>query len=109
MCAHYANNVGLKGRKRRTWTLPTITAPNYTQFRGYGGHRRNDSLIKFVAPGQARISQMEREPHTIAVDQLLTLLSVLQLELLVQDRLTANLTDTPKTSASGEPSPEVAW
>jgi hypothetical protein len=34
---------------------------------------------------------------------------VLQLELLVQDRLTANLTDTPKTSASGEPSPEVAW
>lgn len=62
-----------------------------------------------VGLSQARISQMEREPHTIAVDQLLTLLSVLKLELFVQDRLTADLTDTPKTSASGEPNPEVAW
>lgn len=62
-----------------------------------------------VGLSQARISQMEREPHTIAVDQLLTLMSVLDLELMVQDRLTADLTARSKTVVSGDPGKEVEW
>ena len=65
-----------------------------------------------VGLSQARISQMEREPHTIAVDQLLTLMSVLKLEWVVQDRLPADLAVTAQSDASGtsgEPSQEVAW
>lgn len=65
-----------------------------------------------VGLSQARISQMEREPHTIAVDQLLTLMSVLKLELMVQDRPTADLTVTPKSAEagqSGDTSKEVEW
>lgn len=62
-----------------------------------------------VGLSQARISQMEREPHTIAVDQLLALMSVLNLELVVQDRLTADITATPKTVTPGDPGKEVEW
>jgi HTH-type transcriptional regulator/antitoxin HipB len=62
-----------------------------------------------VGLSQARISQMEREPHTIAVDQLLTLMSVLNLELMVQERLTVDLTATPKTVVPGDPGKEVEW
>jgi HTH-type transcriptional regulator/antitoxin HipB len=62
-----------------------------------------------VGLSQARISQMEREPHTIAVDQLLALMSVLNLELMVQDRLTADMTATPKIVRPGDPGKEVEW
>ena len=62
-----------------------------------------------VGLSQARISQMEREPHTIAVDQLLGLMSVLNLELMVQDRFTDDMTVTPKTAVPGDPGNDVAW
>jgi HTH-type transcriptional regulator/antitoxin HipB len=62
-----------------------------------------------VGLSQARISQMEREPHTIAVDQLLVLMSVLNLEIMVQDRLTTDMTVTPKTAAPGDPGKDVEW
>jgi len=65
-----------------------------------------------VGLSQARISQMEREPHTISVDQLLTLMSVLKLELVAQDRLTPEQTTTPKSDEAakpGAPSKEVEW
>jgi HTH-type transcriptional regulator/antitoxin HipB len=64
-------------------------------------HLNQQELGARVGLSQARISMMEREPHTIGVEQLLTLMSVLQLELVVQDRLTA--------ASSGEPSQDVEW
>ncbi|PKO29771.1 MAG: transcriptional regulator [Betaproteobacteria bacterium HGW-Betaproteobacteria-9] len=75
-------------------------------------HLNQQELGARVGLSQARISMMEREPHTIGVDQLLTLLSVLQLELVVQDRLTTDRTVTPKTgeaATSGKPSKDVEW
>lgn len=62
-----------------------------------------------VGLSQARISQMEREPHTIAVDQLLALMSVLNLELMVQDRFTDDMTVTPKTVVPGDPGNDGEW
>jgi HTH-type transcriptional regulator/antitoxin HipB len=75
-------------------------------------HLNQHELGARVGLSQARISQMEREPHTIAFDQLLTLMSVLKLGLVVQDQLTADLTVTPKSDqagASGESGKEVVW
>lgn len=75
-------------------------------------HLNQHELGARVGLSQARISQMEREPHTIAFDQLLTLMSVLKLGLVVQDQLTADLTVTPKSGeadAVGMPGNEVAW
>ncbi|MBE0590451.1 transcriptional regulator, y4mF family [compost metagenome] len=75
-------------------------------------HLNQQELGARVGLSQARISMMEREPHTIAVDQLLTLMGVLKLELVVQDRLTPDLTVTPKSdeaATSGEPSQDAEW
>lgn len=75
-------------------------------------HLNQHELGARVGLSQARISQMEREPHTIAVDQLLTLLSVLKLGLVVQDQLSADLAVAPESddpATSGEPGKEVAW
>jgi len=75
-------------------------------------HLNQHELGARVGLSQARISQMEREPHTIAVDQLLKLMSVLKLGLVVQDQLSADLTVTPKSDevgTAGQPSKEVEW
>ena len=75
-------------------------------------HLNQHDLGACVGLSQARISQMERAPHTIAFDQLLTLMSVLKLGLVVQDQLTADLTVTSKSEQAGtsdESGKEVAW
>ena len=75
-------------------------------------HISQHDLGARVGLSQARISQMEREPHTIAFDQLLTLMSLLKLGFVVQVQLTSDLTVTPKSEQAGtsdESDKEVAW
>jgi len=65
-----------------------------------------------VGLSQARISHMEREPQSISMDQLLSLLSVLKLELVVQDQITSELTVVPDPVRAVKPAdsrPEVEW
>jgi len=59
-----------------------------------------------IGLSQARVSKMEREPQNITVDQLLALMSVLGLELVVQDRPDNAPPPRPAPEAAGS---EVSW
>lgn len=75
-------------------------------------HLNQHQLGLRVGLSQARISHLEREPQTISVEQLLELMSALQLELVMQDRFTAELSVVPKQEIAGvpdQPHRDVEW